>query len=626
MSEHAVPEAWLEERRGFAPVCRRVGDRVMGKARHPKQVLLVLVVFGASVAVWWLLREGGPRLPTLDSGGPAGGGGAPLDVERLDVDALPARRPAGHVGMKGVVTSPPGGESPSDGPARTLPVAHGPVRIEVVSLHGLALAHTRVRVEPASGPPQVVRTDADGKATLERQPYDGSTVLRAVDVSPLSGPPHGNEAPSWAVLGPAVRMEVSTGWPVRMRAVDAATGLVVQDVRWRVHVHGDPEQPFVTAGTGSASTFARPGGPCVVALEVEAPSRYVAWEPAIFEQHVAHGATSLLVVYPLQREVRVVPRTERGLEPEVLEAKLSRVRIGDEESALVPLQRSRRELSLVGVPYFRDTEFVARLAGDAPREDVARHPVVAEVTGRMPAQFDTEVPGEAKRIVHGGGVDPRSTAQARTAGLARTWRVREARLAPRGFGSRPSRQHPDASSASGTLRIVRLDGQPAAGAQFWMAGVRWQADPEGVYEFVLQAGPVRLRLLEPGLVPTSLDTSVALGTGNEIVLAEPQGGALDVHVVDESGSPLPFARVRVRSLTVDFGPTRWGDRDASVQRVDHFTDHEGRYLAEAVEPGRLRVDVSWADRSAAAGADVAPGKTTKVELTLAALPRRPRVR
>src|SRR5207253_2135133 len=96
----------------------------------------------------------------------------------------------------------------------------------------------------------------------------------------------------------------------------------------------------------------------------------------------------------------------------------------------------------------------------------------------------------------------------------------------------------------------------------------------------LRPGSYVLRLAEPGLLPVTARGEII--EGGEVFAAptEPQGGEVDVVVVDADGRGLPFAIFAVTT------PSRlpWLDVDGSVQRVDAFTDSLGRRRMAHVEP------------------------------------------
>ena len=82
------------------------------------------------------------------------------------------------------------------------------------------------------------------------------------------------------------------------------------------------------------------------------------------------------------------------------------------------------------------------------------------------------------------------------------------------------------------------------------------------------------------------------GETTDVVLREPVGARLDVTVVDDEGRPRPFARLRLDRA--------WFDVRDDGQRIDTFTDLDGRRSIARVEPGEARVSAEWCGRHGSA--------------------------
>jgi hypothetical protein len=170
----------------------------------------------------------------------------------------------------------------------------------------------------------------------------------------------------------------------------------------------------------------------------------------------------------------------------------------------------------------------------------------------------------------------------------------------------------------GTLSVVALrrDGAPAAGASVRLEMLRdMQADAAGRVRFEgVPAGAYTLILREPGLVPTRLDAIVVAQETRDVVLREGEGGAIRVSVVDEEGRGLPFATIEL------FQPSgvRFVDLEDGVQRLDMFTDQDGRRRFGHVEAGTVRVSASWGSRRVGTMVDVLEGRDVPVTIVLPA--------
>ncbi len=113
----------------------------------------------------------------------------------------------------------------------------------------------------------------------------------------------------------------------------------------------------------------------------------------------------------------------------------------------------------------------------------------------------------------------------------------------------------------------------------------------------LLVGRYVVRLHEDGLVSTSASAEVREAGVARADLVEPEGGSVDVVLVDGEGRPLPFGTLSVglpSNLT-------WLDvTDEGVQRIDGFTDRAGRRVLDHVESGEVEISASWASRTAKA--------------------------
>ncbi len=589
-------------------------DRASSGGRRTRLLLLVLA---AAALIVWL------ALPLLDDGDQA---------LTADADLAPSSRNESaedDVATDGTVKTtatdaagrPPLVRPTPDVGDPAKQASSGPVDVRVVGLHGQALPAVRIRVQTGSYTSAVHRADADGRIHLKDQPYDGSARLLALDLQPVDL----GRAEAVAIRGPRVTLRVPTGWPLRVMPVDAETGEPVLGVRWRVHPQFDVDRPFLTAAEGAATIYARPGGPCLVALDVEAPAGYVAWDTPVFEHHVAREARSLAIVYPLRREVTLQATYDPVEDPSLDEAAQARIRIATLESSLAPVRQTHGLIRVPGVPYFRDAQSVVRLT-KATRRAAGR--LRAEVLGEarvlFPADHQEAVNADAREILHRGGVNPDGTTALRKRGPVSRWRARDRRDAENEARLRPVVALPGSPGpASGTLRILRRDGRPAPGARFWMWGVARRANERGEYAFQLHAGAVRFILVEPGLVNTVLDVKLEARADQRLTLRERVGARIELEVVDEKGRPLPHARVHVGMLRRR-EPTTWQPTVRHTQRIDGFTDHQGRRAYDSVDPGHVTLTGTWADRAGKATLDVSEGQAVRAQLVLR--PRRFRVR
>ena len=96
-------------------------------------------------------------------------------------------------------------------------------------------------------------------------------------------------------------------------------------------------------------------------------------------------------------------------------------------------------------------------------------------------------------------------------------------------------------------------------------------------------------------------------------LVEPEGGSVDVVLVDGAGRPLPFGTFSVGLPS----HVTWLDvTDEGVQRIDDFTDEAGRRVLEHVESGAVEITASWASRTAKTTVSVADRRRVVARIVL----------
>jgi hypothetical protein len=100
------------------------------------------------------------------------------------------------------------------------------------------------------------------------------------------------------------------------------------------------------------------------------------------------------------------------------------------------------------------------------------------------------------------------------------------------------------------------------------------------------------------------------GGSNILVLREPDGGTLLVHVVDEQGEDLQYATVAVDDPT-------WCDlADDWTQRTDPYTDARGQRTLTRLSPGEVRVSAVFGRRRAEGVATVFEGGRQRLTLVV----------
>ncbi len=142
-------------------------------------------------------------------------------------------------------------------------------------------------------------------------------------------------------------------------------------------------------------------------------------------------------------------------------------------------------------------------------------------------------------------------------------------------------------------------------------------DPDGAVELQIRLpkhGPVKMAPASDldGLSDRPFrgpPSGSPIGGWNEPELSEHDGVRRELEVVDENGEPLPFARI-------ELWPERsgWIDVRDGVQRLDRFTDHQGRRTLARMSRRIKDVTVSWGSRWATV--DVGEAKTGTLRIVL----------
>ena len=393
---------------------------------------------------------------------------------------------------------------------------------------------------------------------------------------------------------------------LRVTCVDAATGRPL-DVRWRLRAPSQGSWPpgHPLPGEDKASDprsitddrHRRPGDAAavgiwearaVIRLELDVPQGFVDWEEGPYDATVAAGVGDLRVIVPLHRAL--------GLDVSVLGpdgapaegARLSDVRIAGRELPFpeAPADAQGR-IHLAGVPFLPGERLTAAVEWRAREAREPEPPPPSERSDGPSAALQTIVPGDSSQ----------------------PWAVVVRLAGPtRAVGDHnetdndlPTEEEivdvavpPESRTGTVSARALGWDGRALSDARVWCSApsgaLQHVTAADGGAEFrLVPIGERSLRMEAPGRFAAVGRVAVAADATATVVLREPDGGRIDVLVVDAAGDPRPFARIRLASTTGS--PAL--DVAGVVQRVDPFTDETGRRSFHRVPPGLASVEATW---------------------------------
>lgn len=441
-----------------------------------------------------------------------------------------------------------------------------PVLLLMLLIVGVVVAWPRSGVEDEDG----VKVEQGGVVPEGEAP-------RLAGRSPAEAPGTGPTA-STPSAGTAQKAQGAEAWiPLRLRLVDGDDGGEIPGGRiWAVRSRRKP---------------LRPGHRGALDLKVEVPQGYVAWESRTVHATISRWADSVEVVYPARREAHVEVSLLDHVGAAAPGARVESFEIGSRRVTSVAVEAVRDgTLRLRGVPHFRAA--LLRVTASHPGSNWMRRK-----TARLP-----EHPGEAVHLTIAFPdpyTEPEDTGEIGIGGGA------GGRFGTPGRKERPT--------GVVEVQVIRYDGTPAAHAKVWVGRHTGETDATGTVVFdAVAAGERRVTTQEPGLLPTSAVILVEEGRTQDVRLVEGEGGRLDVRVQDDKGRGIPFAAIDLRLPSRE----RWVDEYQGVQRIDPFTDEDGRRRFERVETGRVEVRATWGDRFGKVTVDVAEGLERSATITL----------
>lgn len=407
------------------------------------------------------------------------------------------------------------------------------------------------------------------------------------------------------IEGPETRIEVPAGLPFRFIPEDAATGRPLRSVAWEAaprftNAEAKPEGPndLLPVEVGQSQT---------ISTAFKAPRGRVLHEDPTFPGWISPEAKRLEARLPLRAEAQIVI----VLEGEVRIRDISKLE-GQVWIPMMPAPQSNTfeldafgRLHVRGLPHLPGEMVAVDLTYEGKRIHRADVPigtdpaqaVVIEVTPKKPDPEESEnVETDISSFLYDDfeiitGTFPTSR-----------------HTYTRDF------DHDPKTTGRLAMRVLRPDGTPAHGALIGTVEGDWSlyAREDGRVLFKgLPPGKHRMFVLGAGAVSFH-DAEITAGAETRLEVRADEGGRIALEVVDEQGRPVPYATITIEQPS----GYEWAEVIDGVQRLDPFTNHEGRRTLHRLEPGAVTVNATFGSRYARTKVKVAKGMTQPLRLTL----------
>ena len=358
---------------------------------------------------------------------------------------------------------------------------------------------------------------------------------------------------------------------VHVELVDAETGepLEHQGFEWR----GGGQSGRVVPGRGPARLHlpARPGELLSFDVKAAALAGYVQWEQGHYVDRVSAYTKVVAVRVPIRRALPLYVRAHEPDGTPVTDAKISQIKFGGRI-----LNQPDATIDAFGVvhssalPALRGEPIVIYVDSEALGMSGNVLARVPEAVG-APLELDVALTRRGSIGISGG------------AGGVFGDRCSSA------VRSVPGPPPEAAEYAEVHVEVLRHDGQPAIGANVHLAGQTRITDGMGRVRFSdPHEGNNYMFVTQPGLLTITHPVQVASGEHVHVSVQEPKGRRLDVHVVDEAGEPLPFARLEPGN--------HWFDEVGGTQLADRYVDADGRRSFARLSRDVRSFLVSWGTR------------------------------
>ncbi len=459
----------------------------------------------------------------------------------------------------------------------------GPVTVTVVTDRGLPVGNVLVTIP--SRPDWTLRekTGVDGMAHFDEDlPWDGTRTATV----------HFHTAEKHPIVGPTLRVVRATLVPLVLRTVDAETGepVPVEGMTANFDKRPGTQRPE----DGVYEYMVRAGREALFGGRIDfKPMRgRVAWDLVSWSVPRSAYAERLEVVAPLRREVPVSVMVLDHTGAPCADALLTSFQIaGKTVFKVVAESDAYGNRHVEGVPYFRGERLTVS-AGIPDTTAAASASVVLGPYADQAVALEIRLPKPSPTIGNG------------AIGLG----------GGSGYSSRGRNGQRKKIVPSGTViaRVYRYDGTPAVNALVGAAGRTGRTNESG--RVVLKEclpGSHGIWVKQKGLFRIDGKVEVLAERTVEVELREKRGRARDIEVVDENGDPLPFALLRLQGGA---SSERWIDEVGGVQRLDGFTDHEGRRTFARIDPRVTKITAQWGSRKTTV--DIGADETGRLRIVL----------
>jgi hypothetical protein len=478
---------------------------------------------------------------------------------------------------------------PTASSGETPPAPDGAWRVTVLGPEDVPIEGVRIHARGKQG---AVETGPDGSVALPWEPVDGKLMLRTSGLVPQR---------YFQVVAPEKTIRFPKLTPLTAEVVDGESGAPIRKAALSLISASVPPIPLPRAGDGFATALSPlvPGERASLNLAVDLPDGYVlsrrkSWMVSGTVSRFAESVHVTVVAWP-EAPVRLVVEEPDGSPAVGATVHMISSSLGLGLAYRAPPTGSGGETRITGLPCIPGESVVAFVMKDGRRATstkgwIGRSGEEILLSAVLPAEAPP-LGGFNSSIGIGGG-----------AGGA--------------FGGRGGRRGTLHSNPAGlVVLVVRRGGSPAKGALVVVsrdgkAEQSSRTDASGRARFTFhQSGDVTVAVQEAGFVMgRPVPARLTVGTTEQVTVIEARGTFLHVQVLTDEGLPAVSAELTVATP----GRVPFTHLVDGVQRLNFFTDVDGRAVLPRLPSGRVRVTARLGSRKRTA--EVGPGGFLELRL------------